>query len=253
MSTVNEVFGHDLKGLFFGTEYEIEGIVSHENIQTLGVYVEQDHSLRNNGYEYKTKPLTYEASLKMFEKLHSTIKYKQEQAFSDRTSIHVHMNVGSLSTHQVKQLVMFYTLLEPLFFSFVGPKREHSIFCVPLTHTALSKNYSNPIEKLVSVWSKYTAFNILPLKQFGTVEFRHLYGTNNFTTYKTWLSSLKELYEYIETNPEIHINKLLGTQVDLGALAKEVVPSLSYGFTNKEITEKLSDTVLDVKLSSGGL
>lgn len=253
MDTVQKVFGAGYDSLLFGTEYEIETIKGHGKAQDYGFHVEVDHSLRNNGMEYKTKALTFEDSLDAFKKLHNTISYNEKEAFSDRTSIHVHMNVGALTTYQAKQLVLFYTLFEPLFFSFVGPVREHSIFCVPLTHTSLSKHYNAPIEKLVGVWSKYTAFNILPLKQFGTVEFRHLYGTNDFTVYKTWLTTLKELYTYIEEHPNIHINQWLANNVDLDSLAREVLPTLSKRFTNSQIQQMCADTILDVKLSSGGL
>lgn len=247
---IKELFGTQETGLKFGTEYEIEAIQAHGAVNSQ-FYVENDHSLRNNGHEYKTKPVSYDKSLELFKFLHANLKYGDD-AFSERTSIHVHMNIGDFTTHQAKQLVLFYTLLEPLFFKFVGPKREHSIFCVPLTHTALSKHYNLPFEKLVGMWSKYTAFNILPVKEYGTVEFRHLYGTKDYETYKKWLTILKELYTYIEKNPEVVITKLFAKDVDVATLAQEVVPTLASDFSTRELHEMMYDTSLDVKLSVGG-
>ena len=100
-----------------------------------------------------------------------------------------------MSEEQVKTFLLLYSLLEPTFFDF-AKGREHNIHCVPLTYTLLPAYYQNSIDYLWTRWSKYAAFNLSPLRKQGTIEFRHLYGTGDFETYKAWLTMIRKLYLY---------------------------------------------------------
>ncbi len=240
-----------------GCEFEIEAIIHHTEHPMI-VRVE-DHSLRNNGYEYKTKPCTFDQTLELFKYLHTNLKVGKD-AFSHRTSTHVHVNVRNLEVSTVRQLVLTYALLEPLFFKYVGSVREHSIFCVPLSFTTLPTSYKKDIKYLHGIWHKYTAFNILPLglgknseQGLGTIEFRHLYGTNDMNVFKTWLTILKELYDWFQTKPDYEITAALAKGVSLATIAQQIVPTLAKQFSSNEIQQLCQDTALDVKLSIGGL
>jgi hypothetical protein len=107
-------------------------------------------------------------------------------------------------------------------------------------------------------WHKYTAFNIVPMGPspdnhgFGTVEFRHLYGTDNIEVFQTWLSAIKELYLYIATKPEFSLLKTLAN-IDVAELVQEAIPTLARRHTAEEIKSLCADSLIDVKLSNGGI
>lgn len=246
------------KQFYAGVEYEIESIKDYGKLGSEGIFTREiDNSLRNNGLEFKTRPMPFEKHLEAFTLLHSTLKLGKDP-FSERTSIHVHVNVREMEINQVRQLILSYALLEPLFFDFVGEVRKNSIFCVPLNYTYLPSLYKMSTQSLVDKWHKYTAFNILPITSFGTVEFRHMYGTADFEKFTAWLTTLKELYTFISDNPDFNLISELenGDRENsnvLSTLAYAMIPTLAYKHSKKSLELMLEDTLLDVKLSVGGL
>jgi hypothetical protein len=236
-----------------GVEYEIEAIKGFGNLQEqMCLAIVEDNSLRNNGREIKTSPMTYEEQLGWFKTIHSQLNLGKDP-FSDRTSIHVHVNVRDLTLPEVRQLILCYALLEPLFFEFVGPVRKGSIFCVPLNYTYIPSLYNKPVQGLIEKWHKYTAFNILPMSSFGTVEFRHMYGTGDFELFRHWLTAIRELYTFIESSKDFDLIKALEKGLSTYDLAISIVPILANLHSKANIIELLNDTLLDVKLSVGGL
>lgn len=239
-----------------GCEFEIEDVRSIPKSLTNLFVIEIDNSLRNNGREFKTPPLNFEETLERFQTLHKELGLGPK-AFTERTSVHVHVNVRNLSLKQVNQLILCYALLEPLFFDFVGVQRKNSIFCVPLSYTAIPSSYNLPATKLKEKWHKYTAFNISPMGPhgempgLGTVEFRHLYGTNDFLVFQTWLSAIRELYSFVATQPNLNILKEMSNQ-DTTTLVRKIIPTFCVEYTDKELKTVLKDSQLDVKLSAGG-
>jgi hypothetical protein len=243
-----------IKDFVCGCEFEIEDILSFGDVEHYTDIV-NDGSLRD-GKEFRTHPCTYEKTIELFTRLHSTLKLGK-QPFSERTSIHVHVNIRELELPQARQLILLYALFEPLFFEYVGHTRKNSIFCVPLNYTYLPSIYKQSAIHLKEKWHKYTAFNIVPMGPgpeapgFGTVEFRHLYGTNNVEVFQTWLSAIKELYIAIALNPGFNILKAI--EGDIVELAHATIPTLARRHSAEYIREICADTLLDVKLSGGGI
>lgn len=262
---IKEHFGHvsnpvlDSKEFICGVEYEIEGIANHEAVQgSKEIIITHDHSLRNNGYEYKTGPASFNRTLELFDYIHANLSIKKGvEQFSERTSIHVHVNCRHLEMSTAKQLLLAYALLEPIFFNFVGDGRKNNIFCVPLNFTALPSSYKKDINYLHNHWSKYTAFNILPLGEnketasLGTIEYRHLYGTKDKTIFKTWLGSLKHFHDFFSANPEFDVLNFLEEGNSPVNLARDLLPLLTEKLSDKEIEYLIKDTVIDVKLAKG--
>lgn len=243
-----------------GTELEIEEVQDHNPAKHL-CNITVDHSLRNNGYEYIFGPLSKKESIARFKAIHEKLVLGKTP-FSERTSIHVHVNCRTLHLDQVRQLVLTYALLEPLFFEFVGEERKNNIFCVPLSFTFLANTYKDPLNVMHKAWSKYAAFNICPLGPgkdgsacHGTIEFRHMYGTKDVNLYAKWITILEELHQFIARKaPDFNIIKyLLVNKDNIAQLARTVVPTLVEGMSDSKINSMCQDTLLDVKLSSGGL
>jgi hypothetical protein len=203
MSTIAETFGIPKKGGFVvGCEFEIEGVEIHD-LQKLGshsIKVVEDPSLRGysgQAWEYITKPISKASAIMLHDKLYNgDIIQSCGPMCSDRCSIHVHVNFSDLTLEKTRQFILLYALIEPLFFKMVDESRQNNIYCVPLWFTSLNKHYSHPnLCSLVDKWSKYTAFNILPLGKQGSIEFRHLQGTADNKLFSNWLEAIYQLYK----------------------------------------------------------
>lgn len=236
-----------------GTEYEIEDV---RNIRDpiLGLFeyslsedlfwwsdlgFVKDNSLRNNGVEIVTKPVSYKKALDEFKRIHSIVQYGKD-AFSSRTSIHVHVNVLPWSLDKVKYFTLLYVLFESYYFQHVG-NRNNNINCVPLTNTFLPKIYKENPLTIIEHWSKYTAFNLLPVKTYGTIEFRHLYGTDDINVYDEWLLRIKALWDFV--------NKTIPILLEDALKKGESVNSIFYKVFNKTTDLNFSNSLIDVKMA----
>jgi hypothetical protein len=254
---------HDIKEFICGTEYEIEDVkalIAPDgtvlNVNSLAekepvwigeVGFMRDNSLRNNGVEVVTAPCDYDTALSLFKKIHTDYVKVGEDAYTARTSIHVHVNVLPWTLEQLDSFVLLYALLEPVFFS-RAEGRKHNIHCVPLNFTSLPVKYSAGVSHLLQMWSKYTAFNLLPIKTLGTVEFRHLHGTGDYTTYLQWLFLIKSLWTYINSRPNISRDsvKSLLEKYNTIQIAHQVLENVHYiNFSNIDF----SVSTIDVKLA----
>ncbi len=192
------------KNCLIGIEIEIENIRS-TLCGNLDYYwaEDEDHSLRNYGREYKSIPMrAYQIpySIEYLKQLLSISNPKYE--FSNRCSVHVHLNVRDFTMEQLACFLILYCVFEKHFFHIAGTKRENNIFCVPLWTT----DYLPNLKKLVKpesykTWHKYLALNCGCIfgsehnKDFGTIEFRHLYGTLDTKILYPWINSIIALRE----------------------------------------------------------
>lgn len=250
----------DAEHFVCGTEYEIEDVKyihlpGHPKITrgdlnlndnaafwigNLGLV--HDGSLRNNGVEFITKPMPFDDALNTFNVLHKGLTLGPEP-YTSRTSIHVHVNMASMTLAQLKHFLLTYALLEPVFFEVAGETRKHNIHCVPLSFTILPSIYNKPIQDIVKAWTKYSAFNLMPVRTQGTVEFRHLYGTGDFEVYQKWLTLIKELWDYVYNNDPNTLEKMLRAEYSPQYIQHTVLPS------SKNIYADYSASLIDVKLA----
>lgn len=154
-----------------------------------------DGSLRNNGAEFTTIPLrTYQVEYAL-NHLNQALNKHNNPEFTNRTSTHIHLNVRDMTWDQVKTLILLYAIFERHFFAIAGAKREKSIFCVPL-YKSRQLDTITKLENYCRQWHKYNALNcgtILGTDQvprFGTVEFRHLYGTSDTAEVCNWINNI---------------------------------------------------------------
>lgn len=195
--------------MIVGIEVEAERVGGSANhLDGEGFAVKEDHSLRNNGREVVTYPISADYAVPAFAKIVSNLGQKVE--FTKRTSIHVHMDCTRLTMEQVLNIVYVYTLFEESLFGFCDPSRRRSIFCVPLT--SFISGELDTLESMVSRWGKYSALNLMTLQTLGTVEFRHLEGTNDVEKFRKWVYLISRIYAYAISKPT---NKLLETILKL--------------------------------------
>lgn len=191
--------------LIYGIELEIEGLGhlnSFEDACVDGMVYHQDGSLRNNGAEYVTKPMQMRELAYILEQFFKKNKLSDKN-YSERCSVHVHTNVLDMSWEQLKTLVLVYLVFERNLFSFIGNERDKNIFCVPLYDTMMVNNIlkgDNTYKTLSSKlgrWEKYTALNFLPIGSQGSIEWRHMHGTNDVQYILTWCNLIGKIFSYV--------------------------------------------------------
>ena len=181
-----------------GIEVEVENVLKVDPNVLLAVWqMVPDHSLRNNGQEFKTLPIPLGYAQHALDLLFKGLN--PDVDFSVRTSIHVHQDVRGLELGELLTLLFTYICFEPLLFKFAGNSRKTSIYCVPLGQTTLfdqfteKKRFANALKAVNTWWPKYSALNLQPVASFGTVEYRHLPGTNNIGKILIWLDLLSRI------------------------------------------------------------
>lgn len=233
------------KKFIAGTELEVESVAGG----TYGNWNKTtDGSLRNEGIEFISPPLETKELVKGFNKIHTTFqKYPQWPKFSERTSIHVHINCLDLTQQQVRAIVLWYALFEPVFFAMVEPTRSNNIHCVPLDQTSLSSKYKGDLPQIVEGWSKYTALNLMPLVSQGTIEFRHMEGHDDAAKFEWWLKTLENLWAYGRDN-SLTRNVLQDPGTVLAAF-DSIFKDAPIRQLRSHVLELVRDTLIDVKLA----
>lgn len=181
-----------------GIEVEVENMSNQVHPECYW-QVKTDGSLRNNGIELVSQPLTVSQIQYALEHLKEVLHANNNPDFSNRTSIHVHLNCRNLTQDQVWNLVILYCLFEKHFYKFVGSRRLNSIFCVPIYRSNILSSLNANIYSWNPIWHKYCGLNILPLQTngttgcYGTIEFRHLYGTDDPQVIMAWIDNILAL------------------------------------------------------------
>lgn len=198
------------KAPLVGIEVEVENVAQIGNLRPAHSWrVENDGSLRNGGIEYISHPTEPKDVESIITYLYDDIIPK-EAHFSPRTSVHVHMNCRNLTFKQIYNIVLTYQCFEDLLYDFAGSERKKSIFCVPVGNTNYYLHLKEHLDQAdCPPWHKYTGLNLGPLREYGTIEFRHLRGTRNKQTIYTWLHYLYTMYNFAINIDTAELEKLI--------------------------------------------
>lgn len=199
--------------LLYGIELEIEGVHDPLNIKTHGFAMKDDGSLRNNGKEFVSSPMSYSHLHYSLKNFFESNKFTADN-YSERCSIHVHTNCHNLTTSQIASICLIYQVYEDLLFAWVGANRSENIFCVPWNQTNLSWRLFDSDDpahaiKRMKNWQKYTALNLLPLYTQSTIEWRHMEGHAEVERIFTWLQLIGSIYQYALDNKKADIESTL--------------------------------------------
>lgn len=207
--------------LIVGLELETENCRNSDEAYSrigspLGIDVKTDNSLRvvdgNLAYEFITKPTMMKNVLATLGEFFKQTGFNDDN-YSDRCSVHVHVNCTDMTFEQVSAVALIYTVVEQILFEFVnqrpgnkeGWSRDTNIYCVPWNqcrdHLNLVYNFTKNPAIALRRWQKYTALNLLPLTRFGTMEWRHMHGTADMAKLTTWLNIIGAIYKHAKTTP----------------------------------------------------
>ena len=194
-----------------GVEIELERCERYPELP--GWRVIGDGSLRENGVEFVFNgPAGGESAVERLEAFRNHVSRKRKPYFcSERTSIHVHMNVLDLEVSQLKQLLRLYLLMEPYIFSLCGEGRADNIYSLAvyegleqinalslLLETNNLARYHHLLHD--GALTKYSGMNLTCLHSFGTLEFRGHEGTTDTDRIYLLINTLLRLKEAVVTD-----------------------------------------------------
>jgi hypothetical protein len=215
--------------LAVGIEVEVESFTAARNPNGNVWILKGDGSLRNNGVEFITMPISARYAPAALDDLLGK-SLSKDCCFSPRTSIHVHVDMQSFETNQVMDVVLLYTLLESLFYKYAGRGRIKNIYCVPVFDTSMLRGQAarNHLGATTDAWSKYSGLNLLRLKDLGTMEFRHMHGTFDAHKVSIWIRLITKLCTFARNAGSEYIRKLCQSAegaIDVPNLLRDVFGS----------------------------
>lgn len=260
--------GGTKRGDIYGIELECEG----KNVEWGGEEgiledwsPHADGSLRNtHGASCEwvfNGPVNYDKSFERIDTLFSYLnKRKARLVLSNRTSTHVHFNMGDKAVYQFANLFILFTILEDILDKYCGEDREGNMFCLSSRYaekqidwisTALLKDHS-----LIGLKEngRYCSLNVASINKFGTVEFRAMRGLDNPEDLKRWLSILNELCEYAcysMGNP-VEVVEAVSAKTPLGLLndvfSEDSLKHLLYGRDIRDVETSIYEGVQLVQM-----
>jgi hypothetical protein len=145
----------------------------------------------------------YDASVKRVKALFDFFKKRGSKLVtSNRTSTHVHFNMGDKNAYQLVNLFILFTILEGILDNYCGEDRAGNLFCLSSRHAQRQIDwiedscfkdfhFGNLRENF-----RYCSMNIASINKFGTVEFRAMRGLDNEQDVLDWLTILDDLCQY---------------------------------------------------------
>lgn len=196
-------------GDLFGLELECEGRnvgsgPDPDNF-TKGWELHADGSLRNNhgsSGEWVFKgPVTLKTAVGQVNNLFKFFdKQRAGLVTSNRTSTHVHFNIGDKNVYQVFNIFILFTILEGILDTFCGEDRNGNLFCLSSRHAEAQLKWVEYCLKDCSLSfreeGRYCSLNLASINKFGTVEFRGMRGLDNAQDVVDWLNIVNELCEF---------------------------------------------------------
>jgi hypothetical protein len=219
--TVASLFGVRKYSGQVGIEVEVEGnkfpkqsLYGDDNPQGASLIPKtwrytHDGSLRGtDNAEYVTAvPLKFDEAQqavkdlwKMFDKFGSVLDD------SNRTSVHVHVNVQTFRLNRLCALAALYFCVEDVLTAWCGDHRVGNLFCLrakdaPAIVSKLRRLISeHDIRRITNDDGlHYSAFNIQAMAKFGSIEIRTLRGVTEPEPLITWVGIIQHLYDLSAT------------------------------------------------------
>lgn len=216
-----------------GIEIELEN--AHHYPKIAGWSTKQDGSLRNNGVEFVFKtPAGGSLIKRRLDTIRNYIENSANFETNQRCSVHVHVDVRDLEWDELKNFILAYIIAEPFLFQVCGKDRAENIYSLSLYKGTqqldlISRFFQIGIEGARLLFrTKYTAFNLKALIDFGSIEFRGHAGTTDMSKILNWTNLLLKLKEFSKEKSVIeHVEEFKHSPIEMlyaifGALLPEV-------------------------------
>lgn len=186
-----------------GIEIEVEGanLPDPDTIPSPWVF-HNDGSLRGkenaeyvlaNPVEFEDVPAALETLWSRFDKSKSILDD------SNRTSVHVHLNVQSFFFNRLTSLMALYFAFEEVLTEWCGDHRVGNLFCLrakdaPAILSSIRRFIESDGRNMIHDGHHYAGLNANALHKFGSLEFRSLRGCSKPDVILDWVRILERLY-----------------------------------------------------------
>lgn len=206
---------------------------------------ERDGSLRGESAEYvlntPVMPQQIHTALSALELAFKANDTKIRPTY--RAGVHVHINVQDLTPTQLLTFIASYIILEDVFIGFCHASRRGNHFCLGTADAGyvLDKLAEAVTNKDFSIFQtdalRYASINLTSLSRYGSVEFRSLESTADWSRIQVWVLALYQLKVFALTVK--HPTDVLGEASCKGFInfAKTMLDA-SYVHFEKFVTEK---------------
>lgn len=251
------------QGDLFGIELECEGRAVDFNANFPDILnswaPRADGSLRNNhgsSCEWVFNgPVNFDQSIIRVNELFDYFdKRKAKLVTSNRTSTHVHFNMGDKNAYQVVNLFILFTILEDIFGRYCGEDRNGNLFCLSSRHAQDQVRWIEDICLKHFDFThlredmRYCALNIASVNKFGTVEFRGMRGLDSRQDMLDWLSIINDFANYACYKMHNPVDIIEGISVKTPAgFLREIFSEVNY----RKLTEGLDDLTIGNSVYEG--
>lgn len=184
-----------------GVEVEMENVTNPPRIS--GWRAERDGSLRNRGIEYVFDgPIGGSSACTRLKNLDKFLP--TDKTFGPRTSVHIHVDVRDLTWKQTCDMVILYAMAEPYLFEICGKSRDESIYSLAIyrgqkqIENLITILERGPLRVNENYCTKYSAINLLALRDFGSLEFRGHHGSSDPDVLVNWINHLLKIKMYVQ-------------------------------------------------------
>lgn len=214
----SQIHGRDISALLgksltpgdVGIEIEVEGNkFKKEDIPHPWAY-KHDGSLRgkDNAEYILRRPIKFEevpAAIGTLWQMFSD--YGSVLDDSNRTSVHVHLNVQRFHKNRLCSFAALYFCVEEILTEWCGEHRVGNLFCLRAKDAPAIVYHLKKFLLEGPAWNlsenlHYAAFNIHALVKFGSIEIRTLRGVKDPGIIMAWVSILERLYKLSEEYPD---------------------------------------------------
>lgn len=204
-----------------GIEVEVEGWRLPARVAGGRWSVKTDNSLRppvdGTAYEYITNgAIPYPDVPAVLTELSTALAGAKFQ-WSNRTSVHVHVNVSHMSFRQMINFMALYTSFEEVLAEYAGGlKRSGNLFCVRAVDAeenidAVARSLAvGTLDGFYDDNLHYAGMNVNSVTQRGSIEFRAMGGNLDIPFIQSWIDTLYKLREKAKTfeNPREVVTQL---------------------------------------------
>lgn len=218
-----------------------------------------DHSLRGeDNAEYVLKepvkfdevPAVLDELWGMFRQAHSRLD------ISNRTSVHVHVNVQNFHMNRLTSFMTMYYVVEDILTQWCGEHRVGNLFCLSAKDAPgileqvkdfiISNGGIHPSDNL-----HYAGLSFYAVKKFGSLEFRTLRGVTSPDVINDWVRIIRRMYEmsanYTDPRELVHLFSGVGPlewfEIILGKevlnILRRDIPHLSDDYIRTKMYENI--------------
>lgn len=163
----------------------------------------KDGSLRgSDNAEYVLgKPIEFEEVPAAVAELTDKLKeYGSKLDDSNRTSVHVHLNVQQFHMNRLTAFIALYLCFEEVLTEWCGDHRVGNLFCLrgkdaPGALTKIKRFIQSDGQTELHDNLHYAGLNTNALTKFGSLEIRTLRGPTEFSIIQDWVNILERIYK----------------------------------------------------------